>query len=232
MSDSPIVGITKPEDDDNLAYAAIALAVRMAGGTPERLTSGMSWREAAVDALIIGGGSDIFPPHYDQEAIEGAHYDHGRDEMEMFWARTARDSNLPTLAICRGAQVMNVASGGTLHQALEGVYDDVDYPSTLPGHILYRKTIDTEDGSLIRDILGRATTRVNSIHKQAIAKPGKNLVVTARERNGVVQAIEDPRKAFYLGVQFHPEFLTYRGQFRRIFERLVAAAREAQIQPA
>ncbi len=91
MSDSPIVGITKPEDDDNLAYAAIALAVRMAGGTPERLTSGMSWREAAVDALIIGGGSDIFPPHYDQEAIEGAHYDHGRDEMEMFWARTARD---------------------------------------------------------------------------------------------------------------------------------------------
>ena len=84
------------------------------------------------------------------------------------------------------------------------------------------------EGSLIRDILGKASVKVNSIHKQAIAKIGKNLVITAREQNGVVQAIEDPSKTFYLGVQFHPEFLTYRRKFRRIFDRLVAAAHEAR----
>tara|TARA_R110001606_G_scaffold14834_1_gene61919 strand:+ start:1589 stop:2299 length:711 start_codon:yes stop_codon:yes gene_type:complete len=228
MSDRPIVGITKPQDGDNLAYAAIALAVRLAGGEPERLTTGMSWREAPIDALIIGGGSDVFPPHYNQEAIEDAHYDRGRDEMEMYWARTARNTDLPTLAICRGAQVMNVAGGGTLYQELEGVFEDIDYPSTLPGHVLYRKTIEMTEGSLIRDILGKASVKVNSIHKQAIAKIGKNLVITAREQNGVVQAIEDPSKTFYLGVQFHPEFLTYRRKFRRIFDRLVAAAHEAR----
>ncbi len=225
MMGRPLIGVTKPADGDNLAFLAIVAAVRLAGGRVKKLTTGMSWRDAKIDGLVIGGGSDVFPPHYDQSAIEGADYDESRDEMEMYWARKTRDRDVPTLAICRGAQVMNVASGGSLHQSLEGFYDDVDYPSTVRGQIFYRKTINIVPQSLLARITQHTLTRVNSIHKQAIARVGDGLHVTASERNGVVQAIEDPEKAYYLGVQFHPEFLIHRKQFRAIFRALVEAAK-------
>lgn len=225
MSTQPIIGITKPERGDNLAYTAMCLAVRLAGGVPIELSPGMAWRKLRLKGLLIGGGSDVFPAHYGQDAIEGARYDHDRDEMEMYWARRARDSHLPTLAICRGAQLMNVASGGSLHQRLAEIYQDVDYPSSALGHMLYRKTITIVEESLLSRLIQKPKTRVNSIHKQAIADLGEGLLVSACERNGVIQAIEDPAKPFYLGVQFHPEFMIYRKEFRAIFEGLVEAAK-------
>lgn len=220
----PIIGVTKPERGDNLAFLAIVTAVNMAGGHALRLTTGTSWRAAKLDGLVIGGGSDVFPPHYDQDAIEGAHYDEGRDEMEMYWARKARDTDLPTLAICRGAQVMNVAAGGSLHQSLHKIYESIDYPTTRFGQMIYRKTIKIAPDSLLNRITKKEKTRVNSIHKQAIATVGEGLNVTAYETNGVVQAIEDPTRHYYMGVQFHPEFLLHQAKFRNIFSHLVDAA--------
>lgn len=227
MKTRPVIGITKPEKEDYLAYLAIKLAVIRAGGRTKAISTGMSWRDTEVHGLIIGGGSDVFPSFYEQEAIEGARYDETRDEMEMYWARKARDNDIPTLAICRGAQIMNVAGGGTLHQDMDLVYEGLDYPSSSFEQVFYRKSIRLEADSLIRKIIGKAKTDVNSIHKQAIALVGADLVVTAREENGVVQAIEDPKRRFYLGVQFHPEFLTHRRKFRRIFQALVKEARLA-----
>lgn len=221
----PLIGITKPERGDNLSYAAMCTAIHLAGGTPMRLTTGMSWQSAKIDGLLIGGGSDVFPEHYDQEAIDGARYDQGRDEMEMYWARKSRDEDIPTLAICRGAQVMNVANGGTLHQSLDKIYEDVDYPSSIPGQFFYRKSIKIVKGSLLSNILKRTRARVNSIHKQAIAQVGNGLNVTAHELNGVVQAIEDPDRRFYLGLQFHPELLIHRRHFRRIFGHFVTVCK-------
>jgi len=219
-----MIGITKPKTGDDLAYMAIRAAVYMAGGRSMKLSTGTSWRDANIDGLIIGGGADVFPPHYGQMAVEGAQYDEGRDEMEMYWARKARDSNLPSLAICRGAQLMNVAHGGTLHQDLCVVYENTDYPTTPLGHALFRKPISLKPHSRIADIVGRKKMRVNSIHKQAIDTLGDGLTASAVEDNGIIQAIEDDTKDFYLGVQFHPEFLIHRPTFRRIFKRFVTAA--------
>jgi putative glutamine amidotransferase len=78
---------------------------------------------------------------------------------------------------------------------------------------------------LLRQILGRDRARVNSLHKQSIDQVGSGLKVSACEDNGVVQAIEDPDHRFYLGVQFHPELLIYRGLYRGLFKALVEAAR-------
>lgn len=221
----PTIGITKPSRGDNFAFLAIYAAVKRAGANVLKMTSDISWKSADINGLIIGGGSDVFPEHYGLSAIEGATYDQGRDEMEMYWARQARDRSIPTLGICRGAQIMNVAHGGSLHQDLKTIYEDVDYPSTLAGHAFFRKRIQIEPGSLLGRITDRDTMLVNSIHKQSIDRIGDGLNITASELNGVVQTIEDRTRDFYMGVQFHPEFLTYRSHFQRIFDRLVHSAK-------
>ena len=69
---------------------------------------------------------------------------------------------------------------------------------------------------------------VNAIHSQAIDRLGAGLTVSAREPNGVIQGIEDPSQPFWIGVQFHPEFLIYRAPFRRLFRALVEAAARAR----
>ncbi len=228
MSLKPVIGVTKPSRGDNLAYAAIWLAVKQAGGVPLKLTAKKPHTDRWISGLILGGGSDVYPELYDGQPHSAGNYDRERDDMERFWARRARDERLPVLGICRGAQLLNVVSGGTLHADMRKVFTDVDYPSTLPGHIFFRKTINIAEGSLLRRIFGAAAAKVNSIHKQAIDRIGNGLVVTARENNGLVQAIEDQDADFYMGVQFHPEFLIYRDTDRRLFEALVDAARTRQ----
>lgn len=148
-------------------------------------------------------------------------YDHDRDEMEMYWLRKAENEGLPVLGICRGAQLMNVAGGGKLHLDVSKAYEKADYPASWLSHIFYRKKITIQNGSLLHKILGRTIVRVNSIHKQSIAEIAPGLIVTAKEDNGVIQAIEKPGHNFYLGVQFHPEFLIYKRIFRKLFKKLV-----------
>ncbi len=226
MTDKPVIGITKPTHGDFFAYGAIWLAVRRAGGEPLRLTARHPHTDKWISGLVLGGGADVYPELYEGQPNPQGNYDRDRDRMERFWAHRARDERLPVLGICRGAQLLNVVNGGTLHGDIGSAFPEMDYPSSLPGHIFYRKKIHIEDGSLLRRIIGDETRKVNSIHKQAVETVGEGLVVTAREDNGLIQAIEDQSCDFYLGVQFHPEFLTYRKGDMRIFEALVEAARE------
>ncbi len=227
-STRPIIGITKPDKKDYLAYLAIKFAVILAGGKPQKLTSSFEngYKNAAVDGLVIGGGKDIFPGFYNQSINPEYVYDKDRDEMEIFWAERARDENIPTLAICRGAQLMNIVSGGGLHKSVAAVYEDANYPDGFLHNTFYRKEIIVTEKSLLNRITGKRRLCVNSIHKMAIAELGKNLVINAQENNNVVQAISNNDHPFYLGVQFHPEFLTYRSVFRKIFEALVNKAHE------
>ncbi|MBA4800308.1 MULTISPECIES: gamma-glutamyl-gamma-aminobutyrate hydrolase family protein [Euryhalocaulis] len=223
LSDRPLIGVTKPSRADNLAYACIWAGVWLAGGRPVRLTASKPRRKCALRGLVLGGGTDVFPGLYDAKPRAGYAYDRKRDEMEIEWAERAERANIPVLAICRGAQMMNVMRGGTLFADVAKSFKDVDYPSTFLGHVFYRKTILIEDQTLLHDVLGDED-RVNSMHKQAIADLGNGLEATARERNGVIQCIEDRERNFYMGVQFHPEFLLHRSRFRGIFNALVTAA--------
>ncbi len=225
MSDRPLIGITKPTRGDNFAFLCICAAVWLAGGSPLRITAEQPRLKRNIDGLILGGGSDVFPGLYAFKPKRGYRYDRARDEMEIAWARRAREAKIPVLGICRGAQLMNVINDGTLHLEVGEAYEDVDYPSTLLGHIFYRKFIAIAPGSHLETAIGNGEAFVNSMHKQAIDQVGEGLVVTAREKNGVVQAIENPARRYYLGVQFHPEFLIHRARFRGIFRQFVEAAR-------
>jgi gamma-glutamyl-gamma-aminobutyrate hydrolase PuuD/predicted ATP-grasp superfamily ATP-dependent carboligase len=221
----PRIGITKPERGDVFSWWAMKFAVWLAGGDPVKVTARAPWDPHTIDGLVFGGGSDVYPLAYEGKPKPGYRYDLARGEMEASWAVAARRYDLPVLGVCRGAQMLNVLAGGTLHADLS-TYRHVKSARTALGQFLLRKPIRIKPESKLASITACPKRMgVNSIHKQAIDRLGAALVITAREPNGVVQAIEDPTRRFWIGVQFHPEFLIYRAPFRRLFKALVQAAR-------
>lgn len=150
-----------------------------------------------------------------------------RDALEMRLIDEAVRRQLPILGICRGEQLLNVYFGGTLKQALQGLYVEDPMVRT----ILPRKHLIVETGSRLGRILGPRPQRVNALHSQAIDRLGAGLRVAARDRNGIVQAIEHATLPFVLGVQWHPEYLPQQRQQRRIFETLLRHARH-HVEPA
>lgn len=227
MSARPIIGITKPDNEDLLAFAALWLGIWLAGGRPRVLTpSTPKYQAAELDGLLLGGGKDVFPGLYNEPAKTAYSYDSARDEMEVFWADRAKTEHIPVLGVCRGAQLMNIICGGNLYASVKEAYEDANYPEGFWHHMLYRKTIEIKRDSLLHHITQHTQLKVNSIHKQAIARLGDGLDINATESNGVIQAISMPDHPFFLGIQFHPEFLLHRPVFRQLFKALVHAARE------
>jgi putative glutamine amidotransferase len=149
--------------------------------------------------------------------------DRERDALETRLIRNALDHDIPMLGICRGMQLINVTCGGSLHQSIDGFYDEVPaIRSVLP-----RKRVRVAADSLLYRILGCRDCRVNALHSQAIDRLADGLVGVAFEANGVLQAWEHPRPPFRIGVQWHPEYLPQRAEHRALFVALVHAAREA-----
>ncbi len=153
--------------------------------------------------------------------------DAGRDALERDLLSRAIERDQPFLAICRGAQLVNVHFGGTLYAELHEFYVETPQLRT----VLPRKAIEIEPHSQLAALLGTTSCRVNALHRQAIRTVGKGLEVVARESTGVVQAIEQPDHPFRIGVQWHPEYIPQHRRQRGLFEGLVAAARRGGVRP-
>lgn len=220
----PIIGITKPEKGDTLAYLAMKLAVWLAGGKPVKITSSAPREPHSVDGLLFGGGSDVYPERYQGETLPGITYDQARDDMEASWAKAAIRHDIPVMGVCRGMQMLNVAQGGTLSADLSS-YNDIRYPMTFLRRLIFRKTISLEPDSWLSELSNRKLVSVNSIHSQAILKLGNGFKVSANEINGLIQSIEHESADFMVGVQFHPEFLIHKKFARNIFSKLVDRAK-------
>lgn len=149
-----------------------------------------------------------------------ARQDRARDELETRLIREALARDLPILGICRGAQLLNVVLGGSLHQELRDYYTETpQIRSVLP-----RKRVNLVPESRLQQILGCQQCKVNALHKQAIKEPGEGLSIVAREANQVIQAVEHTGKGFVIGVQWHPEYMPQsEGQFS-LFQALVQTA--------
>lgn len=220
----PLIGVTKPSRGDLFSFWAICAALWRAGGRPTRISAAAP-ALAPIHGLVLGGGVDVHPKRFGAAPRSHYAYDDARDEMELHWLHRAAEENLPTLGICRGAQLMNVAAGGTLHLDLPARFGWAFYPQHWLRQAHFRKWISIASGSRLNAALGVDRLRVNSVHRQAIDTPGAGLVVNAREDNGVAQGIERPGADFWIGVQFHPEFLIWSQPCRRLFQSLVTAAR-------
>jgi len=140
-------------------------------------------------------------------------------------------TDLPLLAICRGAQVLNVAVGGTLIQDIPSSVESVlKHAISKPRDALAHE-VSITPGSRLHAALGSSVAasgdcRVNSRHHQSVGRLGTGLVATATASDGVVEAIEQPEARFCLGIQWHPENFWRTGEFKPLFESFVAAARE------
>lgn len=219
----PVIGVTLPDQGDTWHWLALKLAVTLAGGRAVRLTAKAPRDPHTIDGLIFGGGLDVYPGSYEAEPKPDYRYDLARHDMEASWAVAARRHDLPVLGICRGAQMLNVLAGGGLHADLSR-FADAPLTSTAWAQLTVRKPIAVRAGSRLRQVIGASRLMVNIIHRQAVDRLGVGLTVAARQENGVIQALEDRSRRFWIGVQYHPEVLIYRRAHRRLFQGLVQAA--------
>ena len=170
-------------------------------------TGGNADQLVGCDALVLSGGNDVHPEFYGRmDAWEKMKdVDEHRDRFEIDIIQAALKSQLPILGICRGAQIFNVARGGSLvPDLLDAGY--ADHRSNLLGDKVHSITITPD--SRLRTIVGLEVADVNTSHHQAIDRPGDELRITARSSDGVVEAAEwlQPEgKPFLLLVQWHPE---------------------------
>jgi putative glutamine amidotransferase len=173
-----------------------------------------------LDGICLAGGLDLDPVTY---GVSTRHPQLGRtqldvDTFELAVARAADAGGLPILGICRGAQALNVARGGTLHQHLDG-HRQTEL-ATLP-----TQRVSVAPGSLLATVTGAGETlEVNSFHHQAVDATGAGLRVVAWAPDGTAEAIEDRTRPLVLGVQWHAETLIERPEHGALFAALVQAA--------
>ncbi len=209
-------------------------SVRRAGGEVRELnraTDSPADVINSVQGLLLTGGGDVRPslygasPHATFDAAEP-----GRDEYEIELVRRAIEADLPLFAICRGLQVLNVARGGTLIQHIpDEVGTDVEHRLKEPRYAIAHD-VWIESRSLLERLMGERflageACPVNSRHHQAPKDLGEGLVACATAPDGVIEAVEDQRRRFCLGVQWHPENFWRTGEFRNLFEGFVQACR-------
>jgi gamma-glutamyl-gamma-aminobutyrate hydrolase PuuD len=172
-----------------------------------------------LDALILIGGNDVDPglygadPHPETKGISAE-----RDRWEIDLLALALDRDLPVLGICRGAQLFNIAFGGSLHQHVPHV---VGHTSHRPGPaVLGAIPVRIAPDSLVGEILG-TELEVPCYHHQSIDRLGDGITAVGWADDGTVEAVEVSEKPFAIAVQWHPED----GDDPRLFDALIAAAR-------
>jgi len=217
----PLIGVTGPDHGLPLAWWFSRCSIRWAGGDAVRLDATNPHPPRALDGVVIGGGTDIDPALYSGMDDGKAPRDTRRDGFEKSVIERALDRRIPLLGICRGAQLLNVVLGGSLHQDVRPMRRITSNRRTpLP-----RKTALIEPGSRLHKILGCTRCRINSLHHQSVDRLGRRLRPAAHDLDGLVQGFECAGDGFVIGVQWHPEYLIYTKRHRAIFASLVAAAK-------
>jgi putative glutamine amidotransferase len=231
MSKRPIIGITTYAQEASwgvwrLPAALIPLdyvdAIERAGGRPVLIPpseEGVAETLDTLDGIVFSGGADLDPARYGADPHPETDTPQARrDAGEMALLEAALERDMPTLAICRGFQLLNVARGGDLVQHLP---DEVgtDEHKQVPG-VFAQHPVEVKDGTRLAGMVG-ARSEVTSHHHQGIGRVGEGLVETAWAGDGTLEAVEDPSRRFLVGVQWHPEA----GEDQALFESLVEDAR-------
>jgi gamma-glutamyl-gamma-aminobutyrate hydrolase PuuD len=227
----PVIGITAHRErsrwshwdrDADILAAAYADAVIEAGGLPVLIPARAGVGGSAVprlDGILLSGGPDLDPSLYGDRAHPLTIASHPeRDSSELSVLATAIANHIPVLAVCRGAQLLNVSAGGTLDQHLPD--DDARADHGAVG-VFASTAVSITAASRIGALLG-SSTNVHCHHHQAVGRLAPGLQAVARADDGTIEAIELERAPFVVGVQWHPE----EESSSALFHGLVTAAGE------
>lgn len=233
----PLIGITTRNSRDADRHPTTSLqhtytnAIVQAGGLPILIPSMLPEEDfqalyANVAGILFTGGGDISLKYFsgaDHPRI--GEVDESRDQTELYLMRSAVRDGKPILGICRGAQVMNVALGGTLYthiyDQLPGALDHA-YPGDLRRTIVHPVNVDETTRSA--EIFGETLLNVNSLHHQGLKDIAPSLRVAGHAPDGLVEVVEIPDHPYAIAVQWHPEWLTDQPSMQRLFKSFVDAA--------
>lgn len=218
MNKKPIIGVTPSHDtdkDDLSMRPTYMRAVRDAGAIPLIFPLEVSDDDFAqlvdlVDGMLFTGGPDVHPSYFG----ENTHINCGsvsplRDKMELTILPMVMAAKKPILGICRGIQLLNTGLGGTLYQDIPS-QTSPDFPLAHRQPFYYTNyshTVAIEKGSKLEKISKSLEIQVNSMHHQAIKTPAPGLTVTAYSPDGLIEAVEKTDYPYFVGVQWHPEYL-------------------------
>jgi putative glutamine amidotransferase len=232
---APLIGIAahvelvRDDDGSELLHHVVAVpyvkAVARGGGIPVIVPihdlDAVATLLDRIDGLVVTGGCDVDPASYDaRPEPQLGPTSPERDAADLAITRAAIDRDLPTLAVCRGIQVLNVALGGTLVQ-------HVDEHMRLDAYNESVHTVKIEPSSNLATIIGSTELPVNTLHHQVIDQLGAGLRAVARNEDGHVEAVEVQGAAHVLGVQWHPELLRHRPDHLALFQWLAQTAAAA-----
>lgn len=188
---------------------------------------------ARMDGLLLTGSySNMHPSRYGEStAPENTYEDPARDAAVLCWVPLALELRLPLLGICRGFQELNVAFGGSLHQAVQkvaGLMDHREPEGDLEAQYAPSHRISIAQGGVLASLFPESEARVNSLHQQGIARLGEGLSVEAVAPDGLVEAISiTDAQAFTLAVQWHPEWKPREHPlYQALMEGFASACRE------
>jgi putative glutamine amidotransferase len=235
----PVIGITPSiapfENRGDIFRMEVSYveAIEAAGGVPILLppsNAGLAELLPLVDGIVFSGGGDIRPDRYGDTAVHETTYGISdlRDDFEFRLLEAALAADIPTLAICRGIQVLNVGLGGSLYQDVSMEEHDPEghrQPWELGSWENPIHEVSLAPDSIAAEIIGDTTVGTNSAHHQTLKEIAPGLRVTGRAADGTVEVVEGIGKRFVLGVQWHPEkMFGVHPEQARLFGRLVEEA--------
>lgn len=210
-------------------------AVAAAGGAPVLIplledTAALRATYDACDGILIPGGVDLDPATYGETPHEKlGRIDRARDRVELQLTRWAIEDRKPLLGLCRGLQVINVATGGTLFQDIESQLEGAIRHDYFPTYGFERDHVSHDVAVLptsrLRSLTNLDRLPVNSMHHQGVKRLGAGLVASAHSSDGLIEAAESTNGHWMVGVQWHPEvFDSNDPRTRDLFRGFVDAA--------